>query len=100
MILMMEQEELLELEELEVDSEAEVHTGSVKKLILWNDDFNTFEHVIACLVKFLKKTAEEAADIAYTVHNEGKCVVLEGHRSELVEYRNILHLKNLTVSIE
>jgi ATP-dependent Clp protease adaptor protein ClpS len=97
MILIMEQDELVELE---IDAESEVHTGSVKKLVLWNDNFNTFEHVISCLVKFLKKTAEEATEITFTVHNEGKCVVLEGHRNELVEYYNILHLKNLTVSIE
>lgn len=39
------------LEEVEVSSDI----GEPVKLILWNDDFNTFEHVIACLIKYIKK---------------------------------------------
>lgn len=70
------------------------------RLILWNDDTNTFEHVINCLVKHLQYTAAEAEDIAWKVHTEGKCAVLEGSYTEVDVYRKILKSEGLTVSVE
>jgi len=70
------------------------------RLILWNDDTNTFGHVINCLVKHLQYTEKEAEDIAWTVHNEGKCAVLEGSYTEVEVYRKILKSEGLTVSVE
>lgn len=70
------------------------------KLILWNDDTNTFDHVINCLVLHLQYSEKEAEKIAWTVHNEGKCIVLEGTFNDLEIYRKILKAEGLTVSIE
>lgn len=92
-----EQEELIEIS---VETEVLEETSIMHKLVLWNDDHNTFEHVIACLVKFIKKTYDEATEIAFTVHNEGKCILIEAAKHELVELYHILVLKGLTVSIE
>lgn len=69
------------------------------RLILWNDDTNTFDHVINCLVKHLQYTVAEAEDIAWKVHNEGKCTVLEGSYTEVEVYRKILKSEGLTVSV-
>ncbi|MDF3077229.1 MAG: ATP-dependent Clp protease adaptor ClpS [Sphingobacteriaceae bacterium] len=70
------------------------------RLILWNDDTNTFEHVIYCLVKYLDYSSQQAEKIAWTVHNDGKCNVLEGSFTELEVYRKILQQEGLTVSID
>ena len=70
------------------------------RLILWNDDTNTFDHVINCLVKHLQYTTGEAEDIAWKVHSEGKCAVLEGSYTEVEVYRKILKSEGLTVSVE
>lgn len=70
------------------------------KLILWNDDSNTFDHVINCLTKHLQYTESQAEKIAWKVHSEGKCVVLEGTYTEVEVYRKILKSEGLTVSIE
>ncbi len=70
------------------------------KLILWNDDTNTFEHVIYCLIKYLDYTPKQAERIAFTVHNDGKCIILEGSFTEIEVYRKILQQEGLTVSIE
>ncbi|SFC32049.1 ATP-dependent Clp protease adaptor protein ClpS [Parapedobacter composti] len=70
------------------------------RLILWNDDTNTFEHVINCLVKHLQYTEAEAEKIAWKVHTEGKCAVLEGSYTEVEVYRKILKAEGLTVSID
>lgn len=80
--------------------DVDVLTGDIYKLILWNDDYNTFDHVINCLVKYIKKSVPEATEIAHTVHNKGKCIILEGPKPELIEYYNILKLQGLTVTIE
>lgn len=70
------------------------------RLILWNDDINTFEHVIYCLVKYLDYTDAQSVTIAWKVHNDGKCPVLEGSYTEMEIYRKILKQEGLTVSVE
>lgn len=70
------------------------------RLILWNDDKNTFDHVIECLMKHLQYTEGQAEQIAWKVHNEGKCAVLEGSLTEMEIYRKILKAEGLTVSVE
>lgn len=70
------------------------------RLILWNDDFNTFEHVIHCLMKYLDYNEPQSEAIAWTVHNEGKCIILEGSFTEIEVYRKIFKQEGLTVSIE
>ncbi|HEY0055332.1 MAG TPA: ATP-dependent Clp protease adaptor ClpS [Pedobacter sp.] len=70
------------------------------RLILWNDDVNTFEHVIYCLVKYLDYSSGQAEKIAWTIHNDGKCAVLEGSFTELEVYRKILQQEGLTVTID
>jgi len=70
------------------------------RLILWNDDVNTFEHVIYCLIKYLDYSEPQAEKIAWTIHNEGKCAVLEGSFTELEVYRKIIQQEGLTVTIE
>ncbi len=73
---------------------------SSHRLILWNDEVNTFEHVIRCLVKYLDYNESQAEKIAWKVHTEGKCPVLEGSFEEVDVYRKILKEEGLTVSIE
>ena len=70
------------------------------RLILWNDDTNTFDHVIDCLMKHLQYTEKEAEAIAWKVHNDGKCAVLEGSYTEVEVYRKVLKSEGLTVSVE
>jgi ATP-dependent Clp protease adaptor protein ClpS len=72
----------------------------VHKLILWNDDVNSFDHVIQCLMKYLDYSEKQAEKIAWTVHNEGKCAVLEGSFTEMEVYRKILQQEGLTVTVD
>ena len=73
---------------------------TVRRLILWNDEVNTFEHVIFCMIKYLKYNEGQAEKIAFKVHTEGKCTVLEGSFTEVEVYRKILKQEGLSVSIE
>ena len=87
-------EETLTLEEI-LAGLKEMH-----RLILWNDDVNTFDHVIFCMMKYLDYSESQAEKIAWTVHNEGKCAVLEGSFTEMEIYRKILQQEGLTVTVE
>jgi ATP-dependent Clp protease adaptor protein ClpS len=72
----------------------------IHRLILWNDEVNSFDHVINCLMKYLDYSESQSEKIAWKVHNEGKCDVLEGSFTEMEVYRKILQQEGLTVSVD
>ena len=55
----------------------------VYEIILFNDDVNTFDHVINTLVAYCDHTYEQAEQCAYIVHHSGKCAVKTGSYEEL-----------------
>jgi ATP-dependent Clp protease adaptor protein ClpS len=52
-------------------------------LIVWNDNVNTFDWVIATLVEVCGHTEEQAEQCAYLVHFKGKCDVKQGEYEKL-----------------
>ena len=53
------------------------------EIVLFNDDVNTFEHVIETLIRVCKHTNEQAEQCAILVHYKGKCTVKTGLLDEL-----------------
>ena len=53
------------------------------EIILYNDDVNTFDHVIDTLIAVCNHTAEQAEQCAILVHYKGKCTVKTGSFEEL-----------------
>lgn len=64
-------------------------------LILYNDDVNTFEHVIKSLVEVCGHDAVQAEQCAMLVHLKGSCEVKIGLPSTLVRMSRSLNLKGL-----
>ena len=60
-----------------------IEITDVKDLIVYNDDFNTFEHVIATLIRVCRHTPEQAEQCTWLIHHKGKCKVKEGSFEEL-----------------
>lgn len=52
-------------------------------LVLYNDDFNTFDHVIFTLIKVCEHSAEQAEQCSLIVHYKGKCTVKSGEIEDL-----------------
>lgn len=52
-------------------------------IVLHNDDHNTFEWVIECLVKYCNHDSMQAEQCAWIVHTKGKCSVKTGDFDEL-----------------
>jgi len=73
--------------------------ADLKDLILFNDDFNTFEFVIKSLMDVCGHDAEQAEQCALIAHFKGKCAVNAGTWSELKPQYDQLIFLGLTVSI-
>ncbi|MCC7050946.1 MAG: ATP-dependent Clp protease adaptor ClpS [Bacteroidia bacterium] len=71
-----------------------------KCLILFNDDFNTFDHVIECLMIYCDHDIIQAEQCAHIVHNNGKCAVKNGTFEKLMPIKEVLQENGLTVSIK
>jgi ATP-dependent Clp protease adaptor protein ClpS len=48
------------------------------EIIVYNDDVNTFDHVIDTLMRVCQHTAEQAEQCSLIVHYNGKCTVKTG----------------------
>ena len=88
------------LEEILEESGISTNFEKVSKIVLWNDDHNSFEWVIHCLCTLLSFTQVRAEHAAWTVHIQGKEVVKTGSQEELIPYKKLLEERGLTVSIE
>lgn len=58
-------------------------TGINNEIIIYNDDVNTFDHVIETLIRVCSHTAEQAEQCAMIIHYVGKCTVKTGSIREL-----------------
>jgi len=53
------------------------------EIVLFNDDVNTFDHVIDTLIRVCQHSSEQAEQCAILVHYKGKCTVKTGSFEEL-----------------
>ncbi len=58
--------------------------GNENEIVLYNDDVNTFDHVIETLIKVCKHEPLQAEQCAVLVHYTGKCGVKNGSMKELI----------------
>lgn len=65
-------------QEEQVDVMEAVETTDVMDLVVFNDDVNTFDHVIATLIRVCKHTPEQAEQCTFLIHYTGKCTVKTG----------------------
>ena len=75
-----------------------IDTGS--KLIVHNDDVNTFDWVIQSLVEICRHTEEQAEQCAYLIHFKGKCSVKSGSFNELKPMKDALIDRTISATIE
>ena len=70
-----------------------------KSLVLFNDDFNSFDHVIDCLVAICEHGPTQAEQCALITHFNGRCVIKTGVTEDLIYLKNDLQHYNLDVEI-
>ncbi len=70
-------------EQESVDVLEKVVEDDLCDLVVFNDDVNTFEHVINILMKVCGHTADQAEQCSLLIHYKGKCTVKNGTFEEL-----------------
>lgn len=80
---------LYQEEEL-VDVLEAVEQTDLMDLVVFNDDVNTFEHVIDTLIKVCKHTPEQAEQCTLLIHYKGKCAVKSGSFDSLRPMRDAI----------
>ncbi|MGM8362589.1 ATP-dependent Clp protease adaptor ClpS [Flavobacterium sp. ARAG 55.4] len=58
-------------------------TAKNNEIIVYNDDVNTFDHVIETLMRVCQHTPEQAEQCSLIVHYNGKCTVKTGSLDKL-----------------
>lgn len=95
----MNNSELEETQVQEIVDEKEILTDQFD-LILYNDDYNTFDFVIESLVKICQHEMVQAEQCTYLVHYKGKCAVKRGNYDKLEPMCTALLDRGLSAEIE
>ena len=98
---------MLNLEHIQANSTRELVQEKVKTkqsesycIVLYNDDHNSFQHVIQCLMEVCEHSAEQAEQCAWIVHYKGKCSVKDGTWEKLEPLCSALLDRGLTAEIQ
>ncbi|SHJ64239.1 ATP-dependent Clp protease adaptor ClpS [Flavobacterium haoranii] len=71
------------IEKVQEEVLVEELVDNLNEIILFNDDVNTFDHVIETLIKVCEHDPLQAEQCAILVHYTGKCTVKTGSIKEL-----------------
>ncbi|MCF6295974.1 MAG: ATP-dependent Clp protease adaptor ClpS [Flavobacteriaceae bacterium] len=64
-------------------SDIQVDEVKQNEIVLYNDEVNTFDHVIDTLIAVCQHTPEQAEQCSIIVHHNGKCTVKTGELKDL-----------------
>ncbi|TNE56297.1 MAG: ATP-dependent Clp protease adaptor ClpS [Bacteroidetes bacterium] len=73
---------------------------SQRDLIVYNDDVNTFDHVIESLIKVCRHESEQAEQCTWIIHFNGKCQVKRGSFEKLEPMCTGLLDRGISAAIE
>ena len=80
--------------------EEDISIGLGSRVVLYNDDWHTFEEVISQIIKATKCSFIEARDKTFEVHTKGKAVVFLGEMSDCLKVSGVLEEILLHTQIE
>ncbi len=85
---------------VEIEREIQELLVDQRDLIIYNDDFNSFDHVIESLIKVCKHGVEQAEQCTWIIHFNGKCQVKRGEYEKLEPMCTALLERGITAEIE
>lgn len=86
-------------EKAKKESSSSAENSEIHEIILYNDDINTFDHVIECLISICDHTPLQAEQCTLIVHYKGKCSVKSGTLFDLKPRLKKLTAADLTAEI-
>jgi len=75
-------------------------TGQLAELVVFNDDFNTFDWVIQSFMEVCSHTFEQSEQLSLLVHYKGKATVKTGPIDELRPLKEALVDRGLSAVID
>ena len=78
----------------------DVDNQSLARLVLHNDEVNSFDYVMETLVDICDHSMTQAEQCATITHYKGKCEVRSGSLSEMKELRYKLISRGLKASVD
>jgi len=84
----------------QVESKVDEILSKPYVLILENDDYNSFDWVITCLMKICNHEEDQASQCAHIVHFNGKCDVKYGDYETISTMKEKLKTAGLSVTME
>lgn len=91
----------VETQELELTAIDDGTTNEYSsRVILFNDNWHSFDEVIDQLIKAISCSMEQAEEFAWEVHNKGKAAVYEGEMAECLKVSEVLEEIALHTQIE
>jgi len=70
------------------------------QLVVYNDDFNTFDWVIQCFMEVCNHTFEQSEQLSLIVHYKGKAIVKTGNFDKLKPMKDALVERGLSAVID
>ena len=70
-------------EKIREDTDVLAKEANEHQIVLFNDDVNTFDHVVETLICVCDHTLEQAEQCSIIVHYKGKCIVKTGAYKDL-----------------
>jgi ATP-dependent Clp protease adaptor protein ClpS len=80
----------LENPDFNIDVDTDTLIGLESKVILYNDDWHSFEEVITQLMKATSCTFEQARDYTFEVHVKGQSIVFNGPMTNCLKVSSVL----------
>jgi ATP-dependent Clp protease adaptor protein ClpS len=77
-----------------------VESEKTCRLIVWNDDINTFEWVIETLIDICDHTPEQAEQCAWLIHSKGKYAVKNGSYDTLKPLCDAINERSIDATVE
>ncbi len=84
----------------ELDEDILVSHESPHRLIVWNDEVNTFEWVIETLIEVCGHSEEQAEQCAMIIHVQGKYAVKKGDYDTLKPMCNSINDRGINATVE
>ena len=70
------------------------------KVVIYNDDVNSYDYITACLIRMCKHDPVQAEQCAVVAHNIGKCAVKSGNYLDMYELKSTFDDLDINCELE
>jgi ATP-dependent Clp protease adaptor protein ClpS len=70
------------------------------KVVIYNDDVNSYDYITACLIRMCKHDPIQAEQCAVVAHNIGKCAVKSGNYLDMYELKSTFDDLDINCELE